>query len=226
MKQSDHITSGFEIVPAVLDRSEIAMIADTLDREALERSRAGARHLMRSPVVRQLARDPRLRTIAARFVGATAVPFRATLFDKSSTRNWLVVWHQDTALPLLERRDLHGWGPWSVKAGVTYAQAPAEALSSVIALRLRIDDSRADNGPLRVLPGTHTMGVLSDAEVGRLAREIPPVDCVVPAGGIVAMCPLLVHASSKAESSHQRRVLHIEYAESLLMPDGFELAIA
>jgi hypothetical protein len=70
------------------------------------------------------------------------------------------------------------------------------------------------------------MGVLSDAEVGRLAREIPSVDCVVPAGGIVAMRPLLVHASSKAECNHPRRVVHIEYAESLLMPGGQELAIA
>ena len=154
-------SSGFEIVPAVLDRSEIGMIADALHREALERSRAGARHLMRSPAVRQLALDPRLMTIAARFVGATAVAYRATLFDKSPVRNWLVVWHQDTALPLLERRDVPGWGRWSVKAGVTYAQAPAAALSRVIALRLHIHDSRADNGPLRVLPGTHTMGVLS-----------------------------------------------------------------
>jgi ectoine hydroxylase-related dioxygenase (phytanoyl-CoA dioxygenase family) len=96
----------------------------------------------------------------------------------------------------------------------------------VVALRLHIDDSNADNGPLRVLPGTDRMGVLADAEIGQLAREIPPVDCIVPAGGIVVMCPLLVHASSKAESNYQRRVLHIEYAESLGMPDGLELAIA
>ena len=35
----------------------------------------------------------------ARFVGP-AQPFRATLFDKSASANWLVVWHQDTALPM------------------------------------------------------------------------------------------------------------------------------
>jgi ectoine hydroxylase-related dioxygenase (phytanoyl-CoA dioxygenase family) len=105
-------------------------------------------------------------TIAARFVGATVVAYRATLFDKSPVRNWLVTWHQDRALPLRERRDVPGWGPWSVKAGITFAQAPAAALSRVIALRVHLDDSRADNGPLRVLPGTHAMGVLSDREVG------------------------------------------------------------
>jgi ectoine hydroxylase-related dioxygenase (phytanoyl-CoA dioxygenase family) len=181
---------------------------------------------MHVPLVQQLARDSRLLTIAARFVGPEAVPFRATLFDKSPASNWLVVWHQDTALPLSKRRDIPGWGPWSIKAGITYAHAPASALSRVVALRLHIDDSGADNGPLRVLPGTHSMGLLSDAEIGQLAREIPPVDCIVPAGGIVAMRPLLVHASSKAETTRQRRVLHIEYADSSRIADDLELAIA
>lgn len=216
--------NGFEVVPSVLDQSEAPNVASELQHSTLERSRAGARHLMHVPLVRQLARDSRLVTIAARFVGSEAVPFRATLFDKSSANNWLVVWHQDTALPLRERRDVPGWGPWSIKAGITYAHAPATALSRVVALRLHIDDSDTDNGPLRVLPGTHTRGVLSDAEIGQLAREIPPVDCVVPAGGVAAMRPLPIDASSKAESSRQRRVLHIEYAESFRMADDLELA--
>jgi ectoine hydroxylase-related dioxygenase (phytanoyl-CoA dioxygenase family) len=222
----DHITNGFEIVRSVLEPHEIADVTASLEEEGLERSRAGARHLMRHSVVQRVARDPRLVALASRFLGPSVIPFRATLFDKSPDNNWLVVWHQDTALPLRERRDVSGWGPWSVKAGITYAHAPATALSRVAALRLHIDDSDTDNGPLRVLPGTHQMGVLSDAEIGQLARQIPPVDCIVPAGGIVAMRPLLVHASSKAESSRQRRVLHIEYADSLRMSDDLELAIA
>jgi ectoine hydroxylase-related dioxygenase (phytanoyl-CoA dioxygenase family) len=221
-----HVRNGFEIAPAVLASSDIALITNALEREVLDRARAAARHLMRHSAVQELAHDPRLMTIAARFVGDAAVPFRATLFDKSSINNWLVVWHQDTALPLRERREIPGWGPWSVKAGITYAHAPASALSRVVALRVHIDDSRVDNGPLRVLPGTHTLGVLPDAELARLAREIPPVDCVLPAGGIVAMRPLLIHASSKGESNHKRRVLHIEYAESLRMQGGVELAVA
>lgn len=107
---------------------------------------------MRIPLVQQLARDSRLVTIAARFVGPEAVPFRATLFDKSSANNWLVVWHQDTALPLRERRDIPGWGPWSIKAGITYAHAPATALSRVVALRPHLDDSDIDNGRLLEVP--------------------------------------------------------------------------
>jgi len=226
IKPPDHIISGFEVVAAVLERNEITNIAAALEEEGLERSRAGARHLMHHRVVQQVAYDPRLVALASRFLGPSAIPFRATLFDKSPDKNWLVVWHQDTALPVRERRDVPGWGPWSIKAGITYAHAPAGALSRVIALRLHIDDSDSDNGPLRILPGTHTRGVISDDEVARLAHDVQAVDCVCPAGGVVAMRPLLVHASSKAESHQRRRVLHIEYADALTLDDGLELAVA
>ncbi len=217
---------GFRIVNAVLALSETADLLRVLEASQLTRSRAGARHLMKHPAVSDVANDPRLVLIARGFLGSSAVPFRATLFDKSSARNWLVPWHQDTALPLLERRDAPGWGPWSTKAGISYAHAPATALSRVVALRLHFDDSLEDNGPLRVLPETHALGVLSEADTERLVREIPPVDCLVPSGGIVAMRPLIVHASSKAEADHPRRVLHIEYVDSLEVDDGLCIAIA
>ena len=113
-----------------------------------------------------------------------------------------------------------------MKAGITYAHAPAAALSRVVALRLHFDDSREDNGPLRVLPGTHALRVLSEADIERLVREIPPVDCLVASGGIIAMRPLILHASSKAETEHPRRVLHIEYVDSLEVDDGLRIAIA
>ena len=152
--------------------------------------------------------------------------FRATLFDKSPDANWLIAWHQDTALPIVERVDLPGWGPWSEKAGVLYAHAPAAALENVIALRVHIDESNEDNGPLRVLPGTHDRGVLTDAQVHDCAREMPPHTCRAAAGGVVAMRPLIVHASSKVTSDRPRRVLHIEYAASLKTSDGVGLRIA
>jgi ectoine hydroxylase-related dioxygenase (phytanoyl-CoA dioxygenase family) len=176
--------------------------------------------------VSALASDPRLLNIACRVLGAEARPFRATLFDKSPTSNWLVVWHQDTALPLLERHELPGWGPWSVKEGVIYAHAPATALEQVLALRVHLDESSDKNGPLRVLPGTHLMGVLTDDAIEQLASQIAAVDCVVPAGGVIAMRPLIVHASSKSLIEAPRRVLHIEYAACMVMADSLDLAKA
>ena len=44
-------------------------------------------------------------------------------------------------------------------------------------------------------------------------------------GGVVAMRPLVVHTSSKADSDRPRRVLHIEYAGDVFMDGGLELAL-
>ncbi len=92
--------------------------------------------------------------------------------------------------------------------------------------RISLDDSSLTNGPLRVLPGTHRGGVYTDEQLERLAQTTAPVDCVVPSGGVVAMRPLTVHASSKSRDAHPRRVLHIEYAATMNLAPGLELAIA
>ena len=215
---------GYGVVERVFTPAELAPIADALAGHLATRSRAGARHVLALPEIRALAGDPRLIEVAAAFVG-TAQPFRATLFDKSSSANWLVAWHQDTALPMRAQVDAEGWGPWSTKAGVVHAIAPAAALAQVVALRVSLDPSTDANGPLRVLPGTHIHGLLERHAVERLAREVSPVSCTVDAGGVVAMRPLLLHASSKSTSGARRRVLHIEYAAAAGFGPGLDLAL-
>jgi len=116
-------------------------------------------------------------------------------------------------------------GAWSTKEGIAYAHAPVEVLSQVLALRIHLDDSTADNGPLKVLPGTHTLGVLDDDRIHQLSEQVVAVECLVPRGGVLAMRPLLVHASSKSGSTVPRRVLHIEYAASASIARPFELEV-
>jgi ectoine hydroxylase-related dioxygenase (phytanoyl-CoA dioxygenase family) len=217
---------GFGVLPEVLLPRETRRLIADLDRSPLRRSKAGVRHALRHPSVAALSREPRLLSIAQEVLGAEALPFRATLFDKSPEANWLVVWHQDTALPLRNRHDTPSWGPWSVKDGVIYAHAPASVLRQVLALRIHLDDSSAHNGPLRVLPGTHTEGVLSDDAIHEFAVKVEPTDCLVPQGGVLAMRPLLIHGSSKCQSEALRRVLHIEYSASMTVGEGLELAVA
>ncbi len=216
---------GFAVVPNVLASAEIHQLASELNPASLTRSRAGIRHAMKYPAVAATARDPRLCDLARTVLGPEALPYRATLFDKSPGSNWLVVWHQDTALPLQEKKAQAGWGPWSAKEGVLYAHAPARVLSQVLALRLHLDDSNPANGPLRVLPGSHLQGVLSDEAIHQLAAGSAAIECIVPRGGILAMRPLLVHASSKSHADQPRRVLHIEYAAAPNL-DGLTLAVA
>lgn len=222
--------NGLAILPGVLPGEYLDHLLEEIKlHESIDlsthRSRAGIRHLLRFTPVAALSRKPELIDLAREVLGPDAFPFRATLFDKSPQANWLVAWHQDTALPLNTQLDLPGWGPWSIKDGVHYAHAPSCALSQVLALRVHFDDSTASNGPLRVLPGTHSLGVLSDDQVDDLAHRATPVDCLVPKGGIIAMRPLLIHASSKSRTETSRRVLHIEYAASSSIAHPFELAV-
>ena len=219
------IKEGFAIAPECLSKSEIDVLASELNKSTLQRSRAGIRHLMHHPAVEKLARSSPMLDMARSVLGPSAFPYRATLFDKSPDSNWLVVWHQDTALPLQRRHDRPGWGPWSIKDNILYAHATAEALSQVLALRLHLDSSNIDNGPLRVLPATHKDEIFSDSAIEKLATTINSLDCTVARGGVLAMRPLLVHASSKSHSQQPRRVLHIEYATRPVLV-GIPLAIA
>jgi ectoine hydroxylase-related dioxygenase (phytanoyl-CoA dioxygenase family) len=217
--------SGYGIVPGCLSNRECDEVAGILSDGTVSRSRAGARHLMVNPTVSELANDDRLIQLAGEWLGHMAIPFRATLFEKSARTNWLIPWHQDTALPLAEKFSLDGWGPWSEKAGAVYAHAPAWALSRVVALRVHLDASTADNGPLRVVPGSHIAGVLSDEQVMEFVSKNGCVECCAPQGGVIVMRPLIIHSSSKVRSAKSRRVLHIEYADSLDLADQVRLAI-
>jgi ectoine hydroxylase-related dioxygenase (phytanoyl-CoA dioxygenase family) len=216
---------GFAVIPDVFARHEMTRLLDDLTELALSESKPGRRHMLGRPSIAQLARDPRMMEIARAVLVTEPTVFRATFFNKSSVANWLVAWHQDRVLPVRERCDTPGWGPWSMKSGVIHACAPSTALASVVALRVHLDDSTADTGPLRVLPETHAIGVLSEDRIREFAAQVVPVDCLVAQGGVVVMRPLLVHASSKALSSAPRRVLHFEYASSVFMADGLDLAV-
>src|SRR5882672_10510692 len=132
---------GFEIIPELFDPESMASVIRSLDKAPLRHGGAGARNALQIESVRALAWDSRLLNIASDLLSGNAVPFRATLFDKSFRANWLLVWHQHTALPLRERRDVKAWGRWSVKEGVFCAHAPAYALEQVLAIRIHLDNS-------------------------------------------------------------------------------------
>jgi hypothetical protein len=132
--------TGYGIYPDVIAVQECDELLEALT-EASRSKRAGTRHLMSNPAVQSLAHDVQLLRVASNFVGASAVPFRATLFSKTEQANWLIAWHQDLVLPMEEPFDSAGWGLWSIKGGIHCVQAPAWALSRMVALRIHLDDS-------------------------------------------------------------------------------------
>ncbi len=217
---------GFAIVPSVLSTRELIPILVSLADLEPPRGRAGIRHVLNHPTVKVVAQNPRLLEMAQAVLGSAAFPFRATLFDKTPEGNRLLGWHQDVALPLQNKVEAADWGPWSEEDGVIYAHASASALEHVLALRLHLDDVTEDGGPLRILPGTHGLGILKPEELERHSTYEHPVDCIGARGAVVAMRPLVIHASSKSRSQSPRRVLHIEYAANRELENGLRLAEA
>lgn len=204
--------SGFVLLPDLISHDELPRLRAEVDRLLSESdSRGGVRNVLaKSPDLHALAISGPPSRAARALLGPGARPTKLTIFDKTPRANWKVPWHQDLTLSVQERKDVPGFGPWTIKGGVPHVQPPVALLEQVIALRLHLDDTPAENGALRVLPGTHKLGRLSNHRIASLRRETPEVVCAVPAGGGMIMSPLLLHASSVAEVPARRRVLHFE----------------
>jgi ectoine hydroxylase-related dioxygenase (phytanoyl-CoA dioxygenase family) len=174
--------------------------------------RGGIRDLISHPVVSRLLLHQRLAAFLWSTVGRDLVAVNATLFDKTPAGNWRVQWHQDRTITVKERLDVRGFGPWSTKNGKARVDAPETVLAQMIAVRIHLDDCNTDNGPLRVIPGSHLRGKISETEIVRVVAAATAVELPVPQGSLILLRPLLLHSSSPAISPAHRRVLHIEFA--------------
>jgi ectoine hydroxylase-related dioxygenase (phytanoyl-CoA dioxygenase family) len=154
-------------------------------------------------------------------LGQEARVVRGILFDKTPGANWKVPWHQDLTIAVKQKREAPGFGPWSIKAGIPHVQPPIEVLQRMVTLRLHLDECDADNGPLRVLPGTHRHGRLSSEAIAEQRCLASEVLCTSPRGGALLMKPLLLHASSPCRSPRHRRVVHLEWSSDTL-PHGLQ----
>jgi ectoine hydroxylase-related dioxygenase (phytanoyl-CoA dioxygenase family) len=94
-------------------------------------------------------------------------------------------------------------------------------LETILTVRIHLDRTDGSNGALKVIPGSHLHGRLSPEEINGSKENGPTFRCDIPAGGVMLMRPLLLHASSPATTPQRRRVLHLEYSATQL-PDGLE----
>jgi ectoine hydroxylase-related dioxygenase (phytanoyl-CoA dioxygenase family) len=214
-------TDGFQIVPSFLDAGDVKGLCSALSGLDIA---PGHRQLMeRVPEVAALAVSSKVNALVNSVLGEAAAPVRSIFFDKTAGANWLVPWHQDLSIAVRERRDVPGYGPWSVKGGVPHVQPPPPVLEEMVTLRLHLDDCDASNGALLVIPGSHRSGRLDAAAIAAARAERKPVLCSMKAGDALLMRPLLLHASSEAVAPSHRRVIHLEYSASPL-PLGLEWA--
>ncbi len=173
------------------------------------------------PAIRTLAESDSIRSLAEPVLGHDAIIVRGIFFDKTPETNWSVAWHQDLAIAVQRKIEVAGFGPWSVKAGVPHALAQATVLEQMLAIRIHLDNTTESNGALRVFPGSHRFGRMSDEEIERWEQTGTSVTCAVSKGGVLALRPLLLHASSSSQHPAHRRVVHLEFANGQL-PGGLE----
>ena len=186
---------GFVVLPGALSEDELSFIEARTDNDL--KNIHGTRNLLKNEWVRVLARRLLSRKSIRSLVGESTRVVQCSYFAKSAGRNWLVPFHRDLWVPVLEELNEPGWSKWSIKEGICYAVPPRRLLKKLVAVRLHLEENLEQNGALRVVPGSHLEEVPDGIE--HL--------CTIPRGGALIMRPLLLHSSSKVVEG-RRRVLH------------------
>ena len=222
---------GFRILPRAVDADMVERLLSVFDdafaddsQSVRARSSRGhvyaARNLIESiPEVTDVWQsDPMLRLLRE-VLGDSFGLVRALFFDKPPERTWNLPWHKDTSISVKDNSTKsQSFSRPTIKAGVPHVIASDELLRQMLTLRIHLDEVTDENGPLRVIPRSH---VASDSEGNG-------VDCAVTIhaapGDVLAMRPLISHASGASVEGtlRHRRILHLEFASSERLPDGYQ----
>lgn len=213
------LRDGFAVVPAVLGKSQCDAIAAWVDTFAADSP--GTRSLLSHDGCRALVAALRAHRALGALIPADHVAVQCTYFEKSIDNNWLVPIHQDLSIPVRARVDHPALRGWSDKEGTLFVQPPADVLETLVAVRIHLDPCLEADGPLQLVPGTHTRGRIDAAEASLLKQAGPLVTCPVERGGALVMRPLALHTSSKATGTSRRRVLHFVFGPPVL-PYGLQ----
>jgi hypothetical protein len=205
---------GYALAQQIWSADECTLAASQIALQ--DTARGGSRTLLAQPWCAALAAQLRRHPLLRAHMPPDSVAVQCTYFEKSEERNWLVPVHQDLSIPVAGKVDEETLRGWSEKEGMLYVQAPAEVLSQLLAVRLHLDHCGVQDGPLRVIPGSHQAGILAADEVQRWRDVGSEVACLAGKGDALLLRPLLLHASSKGRGESRRRVLHFVFGPPML----------
>jgi hypothetical protein len=220
---------GFAVLAGVFAECQVVAICRSLeeafasDGDAAIRSQAGAVYAARNllaawPEAHRVWRQPSLVAALAEILGPTYGLVRVLFFDKPPGRTWALPWHKDLTIAVRNNRlPSRAFARPTTKRGVPHVEAPREVLEAMLTARIHLDDVTEENGPLRAIPGSHCCG--KELRLG----EVPPRSILARQGDALLIRPLVAHCSNRsaADSPRHRRILHLEFAASPTLPDGF-----
>jgi hypothetical protein len=209
--------NGFVIIPDVFDNSSITALQSIINNasgksELFRKTNdlfAIRRFLFGVPEISTHLFTPEIENILRAFFTDQYFSSKSIYFDKPGSSNWFVSYHQDLTISVDRKEEIPGFGPWTVKPGQFAVQPPVDILEDSYTLRIHLDNTDKNNGALRVIRGSHLGGIKRIERVNRDQAE--EVVCNVPAGGVMIMKPLILHASSRTVNEARRRVIHLEF---------------
>lgn len=226
MKYSKKITTfttlGYTIIDHVYTTEEIALLKETIQKTTQQgdsflktKDLFAIRQLViQIPELKELLFNENLKNLLATIYPSECFLTKAIYFDKPSTSNWFVPYHQDLSISVNQKRDVSGYTNWTYKKNQHGVQPPIEVLQNVTTVRIHLDDTNIQNGALKVIPKSHTKGILrTDIKNWDTNEEYV---CEVNKGGVMLMKPLTLHASNKTTNKKQRRVIHLEFCDQNL----------
>jgi hypothetical protein len=219
---------GFALLQEVFSAAEVEAMRAGLGT-ALEGGGAGvlgesggvyaARNVLSLwPTAAEVWRRPALLQALAGVLGPRFGLVRVLFFDKPPEQSWALPWHKDLTIAVRDNRLASSrFRKPTRKAGVAHVEAPVEVLRAMLTARVHLDDVSEDNGPLKVIPGSHRRG--KALELGAVA----PHTVLATRGDVLLMRPLLAHCSNRSHpgTRRRRRILHLEFAAAPELPDGY-----
>jgi ectoine hydroxylase-related dioxygenase (phytanoyl-CoA dioxygenase family) len=152
---------GAERVTGLLSERDLRNAIPIFDN--LATTNAGIRIAVRE--LENIALSRAVATLAGRVLGPKARAVRAILFDKHDANNWALGWHQDRTIAVKERKEVQGFGPWTIKAGTPHVAPPISLLARMTTVRVHFDPVDQDNAPLLVAPGSHRRGLIAERDI-------------------------------------------------------------
>ncbi len=210
---------GVALAPALLTDAQVETLRALADEVVSKRP--GARLTGHAGLADILSPAGPVGALVARLTSDAARPVRAVMFDKTPEANWIVAWHQDRVIPVRERYEVEGFGPWSTKDGMLHVAPPFAVLARMITVRVHLDTVDASNAPLRVAVGSHKLGRVSAEMAAPEAEAMEPLVCLAEVGDVWTYSTPILHASDRADPPRRRRVLQVDYADFDL-PGGLE----
>ncbi|HVJ69690.1 MAG TPA: phytanoyl-CoA dioxygenase family protein [Caulifigura sp.] len=228
---SDFQRDGFQLIQGAVGAAPISEWLRAASRR-MESAPEGlvARHgepyamrgiVAQCPYIAACIRETLLPRVIRPILGKDARLVRSLLLDKTPENNWGVPWHRDLNIAVREQREVLGFCGWRQKGEGWYVEPPFDLLKDMATVRVHLDDCLASDGPLSVIPGSHTWPSTPWEGLVERAKESSPVEIHAHQGDALLMRPLLVHSSHRAAKPKHRRVLHLEFSAARL-PGGLE----